>query len=408
MQTFGRFLVSLVAASSLAAGAPKESFPSKNGKFSITAKHNVNFERNGPLALAKAYNKLDKPVPQDIADAVTRIQQKRETGSVTNTPNKHDQAYLAPVQIGTPPQTLNLIFDTGSADFWVFSNETASNEVKGQIPYDPKKSSTSKRMSGASWSIEYADNGTSVSGDVYTDIVTVGGLSVKSQAFASAKNISAYLSRSLAASGILGLAFSKANRIKPQKQQTFFDNAKATLDAPLFTVDLKHQADGKYNFGYIDSSAHTGLIAYTSVDSTIGGWGFTSPGFAVGDGSFTNLSISGIIDTGATLLLLPDNVVKAYYSKVKGASYDESERGYTFGCSTTLPSFSFWVGNSTITIPGSYMNYQATNDSGKTCFGGLQSSSGYGVSIFGDVALKAAFVVFDAGNNRLGWAAKNL
>ena len=246
MQTFGRFLVSLVAASSLAAGAPKESFPSKNGKFSITAKHNVNFERNGPLALAKAYNKLDKPVPQDIADAVTRIQQKRETGSVTNTPNKHDQAYLAPVQIGTPPQTLNLIFDTGSGDSWVFSNETASNEVKGQIPYDPKKSSTSKRMSGASWSIEYADNGTSVSADVYTDIVTVGGLSVKSQAFASAKNISAYLSKSLAASGVLGLAFSKANRIKPQKQQTFFDNAKATLDAPLFTVDLKHQA-GTFN-----------------------------------------------------------------------------------------------------------------------------------------------------------------
>ena len=91
MQTFSYFLVSIIAASSLAAGAPEESFPSKNGRFSVTAKHNVNFKRNGPLALAKAYNKLNKRIPQDIANAVSRIQQKRATGSVTNTPKKHDR-----------------------------------------------------------------------------------------------------------------------------------------------------------------------------------------------------------------------------------------------------------------------------------------------------------------------------
>lgn len=52
------------------------------------------------------------------------------------------------------------------------------------------------------------------------------------------------------------------------------------------------------------------------------------------------------------------------------------------------------------------MNYAPVSTS--TCFGGLQSSSGIGINIFGDVALKAAFVVFDGASNRLGWAAKTL
>lgn len=242
MKTFDAFLISLVVAGSLAAGVPTESFSSaNNARLSVTAKHNVNFERNGPLALARIYNKFNKPVPQDIADAVTQTRQKRDTGSVTNTPEANDQAYLAPVQIGTPAQTLNLIFDTASADSWVFSTETASNQVKGQTLYDSKKSSTASLMSDFSWSVKYGSNATA-SGDVYTDILTIGGLSVKSQAFAAAKDVSEHFTSDPACSGVLGLAFSQANHVKPQKQQTFFDNIKATLDAPLFTVDLKHQA----------------------------------------------------------------------------------------------------------------------------------------------------------------------
>ncbi|KAK9444717.1 secreted aspartic proteinase precursor [Metarhizium brunneum] len=406
MQNFSYFLVSIIAASSLAASVPAESSPSAhNGRFSVTAKHNVNLKRNGPLALAKAYNKFNKRIPQDIANAVSRIQQRRATGSVINTPEDLDRAYLAPVQIGTPAQTLNLVFDTASGDSWVFSTETDSNQVQGQTLYDPKKSSTAKLMSGATWSVGYPGN-IGVSGNVYTDILTIGGLSVKSQAFGSPINVSAEISKDPALSGVLGLAFTEANKMKPQ-QQTFIDNVKAMLDEPVFTADLKHQADGKYNFGYIDSSAYTGSIAYTSVNTSYGGWGFTSPGYAVGGGSLTNLPISGIVDTGSSLLLLPDEVVKDYYSKVKGASYSKSKGAYTFSCSTTLPNFSFGIGNSTITIPGLYMNYQATND-GKTCFGGLQSSAGLAFNMFGDIALKAAFVVFDMGNNQLGWAAKNL
>ncbi|KAL1851361.1 hypothetical protein VTK73DRAFT_9453 [Phialemonium thermophilum] len=118
--------------------------------------------------------------------------------------------------------------------------------------------------------------------------------------------------------------------------------------------------------------------------------------------------INGIADTGTTLLLLPTSVVRAYYQRVSGARYDSSQGGYTFSCSASLPSFSFGVGANTITVPGSFINFAPVDSSGRTCFGGIQDDSGIGFAIFGDVALKAAFVVFNGGTNQLGWATKRL
>lgn len=52
------------------------------------------------------------------------------------------------------------------------------------------------------------------------------------------------------------------------------------------------------------------------------------------------------------------------------------------------------------------MNYAPISTS--TCFGGLQSNAGIGISIYGDIALKAAFVVFNGSTKQLGWASKTL
>ena len=50
------------------------------------------------------------------------------------------------------------------------------------------------------------------------------------------------------------------------------------------------------------------------------------------------------------------------------------------------------------------MNYAPISEGSSTCYGGLQSNSGIGFSIFGDVFLKSQYVVFDPENLQLGFA----
>lgn len=224
-----------------------------------------------------------------------------------------------------------------------------------------------------------------------------------------ATQVSAQFQRDAGSDGLLGLAFSTINTVRPNQQLTFFDNVKFSLSAPLFTCDLKKGEPGTYGFGTIDDSAHTGEITYVDVDSSRGFWSFASSGYAVGDGEVNDSGLNGIADTGTTLLLIPDAIVSAYYSGVSGAQNDPQQGGYTYPCSTTLPDISFQIGSYKATVPGSYVNYAPIDESGTTCFGGIQSSRGIGFNIFGDIFLKSQFVVFEGGASpRLGLAPKPL
>lgn len=356
----------------------------------------------GPVALANALTKYGATPAADVAAAAAS-----GSGTVAADPEQYDSEYLCAVDIGG--ETLNLDFDTGSADLWVFSSELSSSESAGHTVYDPSQSSSAQELQGYTWNITYGD-GSSSSGNVYTDTVTVGGISVTGQAVELAEQVSSQFIQDTASDGLLGLAFSSINTVTPQQQTTFFDSAinEGLLAANVFTADLQAGAPGTYDFGFIDSSKYTGSITYAAVDNSQGFWEFTGSGYAIGSASFKSSSIDAIADTGTTLLLLDNSIVTAYYKKVSGSSYDSSQGGYTFPCSATLPSFTLGIGNYHAVIPGTFMNYAPTDNSGTTCYGGIQSNNGIGFSIYGDIFLKSQFVVFDSDNLQVGFAAKPL
>ncbi|KAI0454975.1 secreted aspartic proteinase precursor [Xylaria acuta] len=380
--------------------------------FSVSQVANPNFQPHGPAQLARALVKYGAPLSDNLARTVARLDADhiitRDKGSSNASPLSYDHAYITAVEIGTPPQSLNLAIDSGSSDLWVFSTETPFQELAGQERYNVTKSETAKLVDGATWKITYGDHSYS-SGIVYRDEVTLGGVTVKDQAVEVATNVSRQFTMDGNTDGLLGLAFSKINTVKPKQENTWFDNAVKTLDAPVWTADLKYGQPGTYDFGFINNTKHKGNISYVDVDSSNGLWTINTSGYRVGNGTFQAVSFKAIADTGTSLALLPENIVKEYYSAVTDAIYDEQWDGYTFPCTTRPPKFVLGVGEARITIPSKYINYSADINN-HTCYGGIQSDGKIGFSILGDVFLKSAFVVFDATPDKplLGLAKKKL
>ena len=120
------------------------------------------------------------------------------------------------VGIGTPAQNLNLDFDTGSSDLWVWSTELpASTQQSGSSHniFNPAQSTTWQASSGSTWQIQYGD-GSTASGDVGTDNVNVGGIVIKNQAVELAKTLSSSFA-SGPGDGLLGLAWVSICRDRP-------------------------------------------------------------------------------------------------------------------------------------------------------------------------------------------------
>jgi len=111
--------ITVLALALAAQAAPAPAIPATSvagsKSFSVQAVHNPNFVRNGTAALLKAYKKWNLKATKELPDAFKAELSglsKRQDGSAPASPTGDE--YLVPVSVGG--QTLNLDFDTGSAD----------------------------------------------------------------------------------------------------------------------------------------------------------------------------------------------------------------------------------------------------------------------------------------------------
>jgi hypothetical protein len=355
--------------------------------------------RSGPQRYAHSLSKWSKAIPEHVRSAARKDSTKQQ-GDVEADSINFDQEYLCPVAIGTPAQTLNLDFDTGSSDLWVFSGQLPAEASQGHSLFRVTESRTAMLTSGARWQISYGD-GSGASGNVFADKVVVGGVTATSMAVECATSVSSGFTADVVNNGLLGLALSSINTIRPKQSLTSFDTIQASLPSQLFTAFLRHNAPGTYTFGYLNQSEYQGDITYAPLNTRNGFWQFDAAGYAVGTRKIPQ-TLSCIADTGTSLILMPDNVLRAYYTQVRHAQNSNAYGGWVFPCSSSLPTLGVTIGKKTFEVPGSIMNYAQLDD--KLCYGGLQSSAGIGYSILGDVFLKNTFAVFDLGGQRVGFA----
>ncbi|MCJ1287746.1 hypothetical protein MMC26_007098 [Xylographa opegraphella] len=364
--------------------------------------------RNAQRALTKSYSKWGMSLPavltaSNAVEATTALNTgSGEAGEVTNQSTQGDVEFLAPISVGG--QTLMVDFDTGSSDLWVFNTQLSAAEIQKHSTFDPKKSSTFKLLKGESYSISYGD-GSMSAGVVGADTVNIGGATVTSQAVELPTAVSGGFVSDFSSNGLLGLAMSSLNTVKPNQQMTFFDNIRGSLALPVFTANLKHNATGFYEFGKIDTTQYTGSINYTPIDTSTGFWQFSSNRFSVGNGQVQQNTEGNpaIADTGTSLLLVDDPVIQGYYSHVEGAQFDENQGGITFPCDAALPDLHLALGPSYMaTLSGDLMRFATVGNN--VCFGSMQWNQGGNVQILGDIMFKSQFVVFNNGDATIGFA----
>lgn len=434
--------------------------PSKDaGKSHKIHRHAVgSAPKNGALVLEKAYRRrnwtppegLDaavafhedvvaSPVHSTIKEDVATGGGGKDTGIVTAKAYGTNTEYLCPVQIGE--HTFNMDLDTGSADLyvfiplirrvsllvgltnvlhsWVFNTALPAADQAGHDDiYNPTESKSFSSIPGASFNVSYGDNSSTI-GVVGKDTVQLGTIVVVGQAVELPSTVSPQFSGDTNSDGIVGLGFSQdGSSIKPSPMPTFFENAASKLKGNLFTASLKAGVPGHYEFGTIDDGAYQPPLAYTGVNSSRGLWQFDLSQYAVSSDTYTGVLSPAIADTGSSLLMLDPDIVETYYAQVPPSTNDT--QGIIFPCHVELPDFSFGIGNTMATIPGSFLNYSSVpGTSGELlpmcfvsyilkitldCYGGIQSNLNNGINVFGDIMFASQFVVFDAGGMRIGFA----
>lgn len=188
--------------------------------------------------------------------------------------------YFITIDVGTPPQSFDVLVDTGSSDLFVPS-ATAANCLKGNCPggaFAAADSSTYSLRAGAPqpFNISYVDT-SQVVGNYSSDTVRVGDAALKSYTFGLADDIQvspfqldANGNAIGAQYGIMGVNFVSGETAFPTftdatvplalKQQGYIDSQSYSL----YLEDIEAD-DGHMIFGGIDTAKYHGELTTLGV-----------------------------------------------------------------------------------------------------------------------------------------------
>merc|ERR1711942_571802 len=157
--------------------------------------------------------------------------------------NYLDAQYYGPIELGTPGQKFNVIFDTGSSNLWVPSATCPIWELacRTHSRYDSTDSSTYE-ADGTEFVIHYGAG--SVEGFMSKDTCCVAGVCVTGQLFAEVTHEPGISFIAAQFDGILGMGFPQ---IAVNDAPPVFNNMidQGVVEAPVFSFWLNRDPDAE-------------------------------------------------------------------------------------------------------------------------------------------------------------------
>ncbi|KAG0000272.1 1,3-beta-glucanosyltransferase [Entomortierella chlamydospora] len=360
------------------------------------------------------------PVTRNVETTTTTTQSSTSTYSnlfqskylgTSVVSNAKNLGYTGTIKLGSPAQSFQVVFDTGSDMIVITSDQCQGSTCNTMDHY----TCTSCTKTPYSHNITYGD-GTWGAGPIVDDTVSIGGLVIKNQQILdvtmSALNLSSYGSH---VSGLVGLMpLSPLQNAVPPLQTIYEDKL---LDMNVFSVYLTSSLTagegGSFLFGGIDYTKFSGKLNYVSVatgiSSSKGMW------YVNADGAYVSgVAVPGYItspwlfDTGTSFIAVPSDFAQAFHANITGATYSADYQVYFVPCKGDA---TFGISFNGIKYEVPYTDFVGTGGSMTSeCVSLVMPLSGYEMYILGDPFLRQVYAVYDftAGASRIGIAPVNV
>lgn len=309
--------------------------------------------------------------------------------------NRSDVAYYAELYIGTPPQQVYAQIDTGSFELWL--NPSCSSlksqsdktfcEATGQYSGDDSSSgkdtgdSTDLNYGIGQAKIDYYEDDVGFSKDKRLKGIRFGVASESEDQFA----------------GVLGLGYGEGVNTKyPNVLDEMLEQG--FIKTHTFSVALgsKSEGGGAVSFGGVDTGKFRGELAALPIipaddspDGVARYW-VQLDGISHNGNKYSSSSMQVFLDTGATLTLLPESLVKTIADDLDSPGKDEAGF-YEIDCSLVNEPGTLDFAFDGVTIKVPYK--EVVREFSKGCYLGISESDEF--TLLGDTFLRSAYVVFD-------------
>lgn len=353
-----------------------------------------------------------------VENPVARDRLRRRAGTVLETLDNLETLYFANASLGTPAQKLRLHIDTGSSDLWANAKSSdlcqeQGNQCAESGTYNANSSKTYSYVN-SDFNISYVD-GSGASGDYAKDTFSFGGQNLEGMQFGIG-----YTSTS--PEGILGIGYTvnevQVNRAGgqayPNLPQLLADNKLINSNAYSLWLNDLEASTGSILFGGVDTEKYTGSLQTLPIIAEQGVFAefiiaLTGMGLNGKAGSlFDNETVPVLLDSGSSLMYLPDNLVTSLYTQFN-AQYDSSQGAAFVDCSLAndATTLDFTFSSPTISVPMNELVIVAGYQRGQpVCILGI-GPAGQSTCVLGDTFLRSAYVVYDLSNNEISLAQTN-